>query len=283
MIRFARGAEPAALKARRQVALPLAIEAAAQHGTTSKELRDTLKGYDQGKATLHKRQRGKCAFCERKSGLDGNPLEHFRPKKGAIRKDGSIDEECYWWLCWTWENHLFSCNVCNGQARKGNKFWVTTKVAAPVVAPGDTELPASAFDLSGEGALLLDPTDDDPLDHLQWLPLDRRAPRKQWLWGVHGLTPKGRATIEILKLEENLEIIQDHVANHLVARVDTVREHLAAGRSGAAAQAWQTLLNDTVANPKDELRGPTWWALQELLPEAERVAAGLAAVPRPVP
>jgi hypothetical protein len=129
--------------------------------------------------------------------------------------------------------------------------------------------------------LLVDPVSDDPLDHPRWRPLNGNGPPRQWLWVVEGLTAKGVATIELPQLTENLETIKNHVANHLVGRVATMRSHIAAGRTAEAAQDWQTLIDDTVANPDDELRGPTWWALQALLPDAERQAAGLAAAPRP--
>ena len=282
MIQFDRGSEPQSLADRRTSAFKEVLPIAALTGQESKALRDKLGNYSQGKAALHARQNGKCAFCERFSGLDGNPLEHFRPKKGAIRQDGRVDEAHYWWLCWTWENHVFACNVCNGASRKGNKFWIAAAPAPlPVPTTGLTMLPPGDFDVSGEDALLLDPATEDPLDHIRWEPLNQAGPPRLWKWKVIGLSPKGVATIAILKLTENLETIQSHVANHLVSRVESVKRHLLAGRPQDAVAEWQLLLDDTLTNANAELRGPTWCALHWLLPDGQRAAAGLAAPVRP--
>lgn len=283
MIQFDRGPEPPLLAARRTSAFEEVLPIAALHGQKSKALRDKLGNYSQGKAELHERQNGKCAFCERFSGLDGNPLEHFRPKKGAIRQDGQVDEAHYWWLCWTWENHVFACNVCNGASRKGNKFWIAALPAAlPVPAAAMTTLPADNFNVAAEGALLIDPATEDPLDHIRWAPLATAGPPRLWKWKVIGLTPKGVATIAILKLTENLETIQSHVANHLVSRVESVKKHLLAGRPLDAAAEWQLLLDDAVANAKAELRGPTWCALHGscLIASAPRQGWRRQCVPR---
>ena len=60
-------------------------------------------------------------------------VEHFRPKAS------------YWWLGYSFDNYLFSCQVCN-QLFKGDRFPVVgaplLPPALPVPAPGEGEWPA---------------------------------------------------------------------------------------------------------------------------------------------
>lgn len=51
----------------------------------------------------------KCAFCERK--VDYWAVEHYRPKT------------VYFWLAFSWDNLLYSCQTCN--SKKGDRFVVT--------------------------------------------------------------------------------------------------------------------------------------------------------------
>lgn len=125
MIPVDRGAEPRALEDVRAERLPKAVSAFNVHGPGSKQLHKLLDGYDVAKRHLFLRQHKKCAYCERTPGLDGQPVEHFRPKKHVSRRIGGQrkkDHERYWWLTWTWENLLFACTTCNGPANKGNDF-----------------------------------------------------------------------------------------------------------------------------------------------------------------
>ncbi|MCB9739744.1 MAG: hypothetical protein H6747_10790 [Deltaproteobacteria bacterium] len=282
MIRFDRGREPEELARRRAAALPDAIAMAQLHGVGSREHFAKLENYDQGKSALHRAQGGKCAYCERFTPVDGNPLEHFRPKKGAIRADRSVDRAHYWWLCWTWENHVFACNTCNGQSRKGNRFHVERAMATPNVSQA-VPIPAEFFDWTAENAALIDPATEDPLDHLEWRPnaSTRRLSPKLWQWDICGLTARGEATIAILQLDANIDVVAATIRNHVLPRVEAIRARGDAGALADAREQWERLLSDTVENPSSELRGPTWSALQHLLAEVERQRFGLRAAMRP--
>lgn len=62
------------------------------------------------KTQLIAESHGKCAYCEIRYSTGGyGDVEHFRPKS------------IYWWLAYTYENYLFSCQLCN-QLYKKDKF-----------------------------------------------------------------------------------------------------------------------------------------------------------------
>jgi hypothetical protein len=175
MIRVSRGPEPEELRAARRRHLARAFLAF----LAGREL--TFTGYDCAKTELYHRQRTKRAHCERQVGLGSQPVEHFRPKDGALRSLRGApqiwDRERYWWLAWTWENLLFSCGTCNGRDHKGNHFPLedgSTPLTAPPrqTAPA---LPADCFELEREAPLLIDPSREDPLDHLRWYPVNAGA------------------------------------------------------------------------------------------------------------
>lgn len=142
---------------------------------------------------------GKCAYCEsfyaKTQPVD---VEHYRPK-GKV--DGDDDHRGYWWLAMDWENLLPSCIDCNrkrGQRTprpdqqatmvalndnsdfaRGKDFNTGKQSAFPL----DTDSPRARWDddatkdidLARERRLLLDPTRDNPDDHLVFF-IDRSKP-----------------------------------------------------------------------------------------------------------
>jgi uncharacterized protein (TIGR02646 family) len=133
---------------------------------------------DDVKAALHQLFRGKCAYCEsRYAGTQPMDVEHWRPKGGVeeIGPDGRrrlIDG--YPWLAARWTNLLPSCIDCNRPRTqhdavtgedvtlgKANQFPVAgPRMAAP--DPDDQAPPAE------DEALIIDPTVDDPMVHLEF-------------------------------------------------------------------------------------------------------------------
>ncbi|MEV4596415.1 HNH endonuclease [Amycolatopsis sp. NPDC049253] len=101
--------------------------------------------------------RGYCMYCG--DGL-GSTVDHFEPVARAPRR------------VFDWLNHLLACEYCNSH-HKRDRF--------PV-------------DVSGQ-PLLIDPTAEDPLDHL-FLVLS--------IGTYRALTDKGRATIEVCGLNRPL-------------------------------------------------------------------------------
>lgn len=267
MIRVDRGVEPPEVAEQRAKQLPLAYKAYDKYGPGSVQLKNTLIRYDAGKRTLYERQHRKCAYCERMAGWHNQPLEHYRPKAEAWRhmpgtRPTETDESRYWWLTWTWENQLFACTTCNGRATKGNYF---------PLRPGSAPLPTPARPCAGviptfcraESPLLLDPTDPqiDPLDHIQWMPLDRNLAPNLWTWRIHTPTDEGKATEKILKLRQLEDDVNDRYAD-IWQRFEAVYVALRRHDAITARSSWASCasLVDTTAR----FAAATWWQLDAL-------------------
>lgn len=289
MIRVSRGAEPPESKLHRLKKMAKAITAFNEHGDASKQLNDALSDYDRWKELIFLAHHKKCAYCERRAYLSNSPLEHFRPKRGAIRtewrqKPQQIDASHYWWLTWTWENHLFACPRCNGQDHKGNYFQVEpgTACACPV-GPVYMPAPDPLVSVAAEVPLFIDPSDPgvDPLDLLWWEPLNASLPPRTWVWVLRWNNARGRITAANLQLEDLAGDIGAHVRENIVPRVEVVLGDAQSGNLGQARTRWSDLLAQKLLNPQADFRGPTWKALDLLVPAADRATWGLAAPPRP--
>ena len=204
---------------------------------------------------------------ERRPGYDGQPVEHFRPKSKAYRPlPGGVREEDsqrYWWLCWTWENLLFACTTCNGIQHKGNWFPLEGTPMPCPSRPTESPLDGSLFDTGTESPMLLDPTDgSDPLDHLQWAPVDRKLPRPEWIWELSGSTPRGKTTIDFLGLEKLTDDVREHYRATVWPRfkneVDDEAEVPKKASSG-----WYGLC-EAIVRPQATFAAATWWMLEAL-------------------
>jgi uncharacterized protein (TIGR02646 family) len=99
----------------------------------------------------------KCAYCEAYfDHVDFGDVEHYRPKK---RVEGEPTHPGYYWMAYDERNLLPSCKLCNQARGKMNQFPVAGTRA---VRPED--------DLHAEEALLLNPYQDDPAEHLHFVP-----------------------------------------------------------------------------------------------------------------
>jgi hypothetical protein len=96
-------------------------------------------------------------------------IEHFRPKGETVTASGAILFPGYWWRASTWENLLPSCIDCNRER------WHDTGVGAykygkqnqfPLAA-GSVHASVEA-DVAAEVPLLLDPSAEEPANHLQF-------------------------------------------------------------------------------------------------------------------
>jgi uncharacterized protein (TIGR02646 family) len=84
-------------------------------------IKSNIYAADDGKQVLKNMQHDKCCFCESKiTHVAHGDVEHFRPKK-AVLEDGQLKRPGYYWLAYTWENLMFSCELCN-RREKGNRF-----------------------------------------------------------------------------------------------------------------------------------------------------------------
>jgi hypothetical protein len=290
MIRIRRGAEPPALVTSRVKRLSAAVKAYNKHGPGSRELTSTLVGYDAAavKDTLYLAQAKKCAWCERRRDYSSSPVDHFRPKDGAWRHSRGrpvrTDRGHYWWLTWTWTNLLFVCPRCNDRGHKASFFPLAAGSAALAMPkrPHRGRRGRPFFDTLSEQPLLIDPAIDDPLDHITWKPLQTALARRDWKWSPSGLTPRGTATIEVLKLVEVADELEHHLRTAILPSLEELEEHFRAGRTAQGAGRWNSLITEVLAHGSP-LSAATWCALEIWMPAAERTRLGLAHPRRPGP
>lgn len=218
----------------------------------------------------------KCAYCERRLGHEGEPVEHFRPKGRVDSRDVQGNAGGYWWLAWTWENLLVSCVTCNSAGCKGNRFDLvddSERLAARASPPGR------------EVSMLLDPTREDPLDFIQfflendgvWRPRPRAGIGEQEV-------RRANYTIEVLGLRNgNWPTYYTQCVTHLAAYVEGVHGAIGATRDttdrDALHRAWRRLLGVAFAR-HGEYHALLWDYLREEFPEALREAWDLD-LPRP--
>jgi uncharacterized protein (TIGR02646 family) len=117
--------------------------------------------------------RGCCAYCESYlNDFQRGDIEHFRPKKFVtdsndnpvllVDSNGNKKEHCgYYWLAYEWTNLLPSCVICNQptvidgrKIGKHNRF------------PVEGSYAISAEGIADEIPLLINPTQDDPQEHI---------------------------------------------------------------------------------------------------------------------
>jgi len=103
----------------------------------------------------------KCAYCESSiTHIDFGAIEHFKPKSRFPL------------LSLSWNNLFFSCNICNSQNYKGDK-WYSSNQDGPLV----------------------NPVDDDPRKHFKF-----EYDEDTGLAIVKAKTRRGKLTIETLGL-----------------------------------------------------------------------------------
>ncbi|MDM7932903.1 hypothetical protein [Tabrizicola sp.] len=128
---------------------------------------------------------GKCAYCETRYAHQAPvDIEHYRPK-GAV--EGDKAHPGYWWLAAAWENLVPSCIDCNRRRTQTLSVPATATFAdllatllhgqsqAPALAGKKDSFPVAGQrahsdrdSLSAEQPYLLDPTADEPDDHLDY-------------------------------------------------------------------------------------------------------------------
>lgn len=116
--------------------------------------------------------RQRCMFCGDSHGGD---IEHFRPKSVAIHRAHVFE----------WSNLLWLCTPCN--RRKGNRF--------PVDPAGEP--------------LLIDPTLDNPWDHLIYIP-ETGELQARYDPDCNRFDPKGTATIDDTLTRLNIEAVTEN-------------------------------------------------------------------------
>ncbi|MEL7681804.1 hypothetical protein AAG602_11610 [Citromicrobium bathyomarinum] len=180
------------------------------------------------KNELERLFRGKCAYCETfYASAQSMDVEHYRPK-GAVEGDDA--HPGYWWIAMAWDNLLPSCIDCNrkryqitptgdvSQVRlheatlgfsRSSTVGTGKKDSFPLAA-GGVRATRADDPLSAEKPLLLNPCEEDPGEHLEYLfdpanPVSFVVARKLVggdpdFAGDHSLSLKGATSIHVYGL-----------------------------------------------------------------------------------
>ena len=160
-----------------------------------------LYGYPMVKQALIAAQHGKCCFCERKIGREGN-VEHFRPKASFCQGEGFPPERPgYYWLAYEWDNLLLACPICN-QRFKRSLFSLFDPARRARNHHGD---------LTQERPLFIHPAEEDPADFIGF--------RQEVPYAIRG-NRRAKGTIKALGLNRwNLsEERRDHLSRLVYLR-----------------------------------------------------------------
>lgn len=134
--------------------------------------------------------------------------------------------------------------------------------------------------VTNEQNLLIDPRVDDPFEHLEWNPVDRRQPKERWLWTISGRDDRGTMTINVLNLKERIDEVNDHL-DAIRALWKQIDGHLLGGRLADARNTWSDALAKYVDDPNKPFRNAAWCALNSLCGARERAANGFANLVQP--
>jgi uncharacterized protein (TIGR02646 family) len=188
-------------------------------------------GKDDVKLALREMCGVKCAYCEAdvRSGAPTD-TEHFRPK-AELELNDRRERPGYYWLAASWKNLLPSCRDCNSQryqetaqgrrkTGKGNRFPLEVEFDR-AMRPGEEVR---------ERPYLLDPTVDDPEDHLEFLPegsilpaLDAQgAPSER---GQVSIDLYGLDRIDLCTVREEQGIVIQRAIKHFKSASVRFQEH----------------------------------------------------------
>ena len=152
---------------------------------------------DKVKKFLHQSQYGKCCYCERRRDQKReSDVEHFRPK-AKLHKNPK--HSGYWWLAYSWDNLLISCNKCNN--RKGTKFPLKDE---------STRAFSEEDDLTKEEPILINPLTENPEDFIEYdIPKDGipKDDNKPLMTKAIGKCERGDKTINVLTGINDLELL----------------------------------------------------------------------------
>lgn len=233
MISVERGAAPESLDGPGSVGAIETAAAVAHYAQTPNGKGPEAKAYREKdvRRALEGMFGAKCAYCETEYAAGNSPdTEHYRPKNEIERADKTKLRPGYYWLAATWSNLLPTCVYCNRRREhpypdgprvtgKGIQFPLADE-SKRVTTPANTQ---------GEEPLLLDPTVDEPSQHLRFgaEAVVSAAPNGT------GTSPRGEATIEILGLnrptlvhsrQAELRWIDDAIQRYHEA-IENLQEH----------------------------------------------------------
>lgn len=146
------------------------------------------------KERLEQDQHCKCIFCECRLNGDYGHIEHFRPKKGyTIYPDNRLIQPGYYWLAYEWSNLLLSCSQCNSSYKK-NHFLLADENHRGI----------KTKNILNEEPLLINPSVENPARYIEFHQHIVAAKTD-----TEGDNPKGRHTIDLLKLNDRKELVEN--------------------------------------------------------------------------
>jgi len=212
--------------------------------------------HDQVHAALERLCDRKCAYCEAPAPASTSwDVEHYRPKGRVSERS---DHPGYYWLAYTWDNLLLSCELCN-RRRKDRPTWeqaepgtTSGKVDRFPLADEATRAMGPGDDLAGEARLLLDPTRDEPEAHVTFDLTGHAVAREG--------SRMGAASIEVYHLNRrrlrSWRQVQIRLALDLIERLVQVGGHtlpeaveLIAGSLGHASLPWAGAVRAIARDP----------------------------------
>ena len=147
------------------------------------EFSSTIYAHESVKQELIAAQQGKCCFCERLIGTDGD-VEHFRPKQAYKQAAGeTLQRPGYYWLAYEWDNLYLSCPACN-QRHKLNLFPLQNPAARAT---------NHKQSIDREQPLFVDPGKENPEEFIGF--------RGEMAFAIDG-NQKAQVTIDSLKLNQ---------------------------------------------------------------------------------
>jgi hypothetical protein len=268
MIPVNRGAEPTSLPPIR------AAKLAELRALGRKLISADFKGYEIVKPELWIAQHYKCCFCEHKIARSYNAVEHYRPKVGADRRPGSLQNHGYWWLAFTWDNLLLACPICNSSA-KGIQFPLEI---------GSTPLQAEQTPPEGEQALLLDPAGNlNPVAHIVFENEAKGGPGTPAYWWAKPRDGSrfGQYTIDICKFNhpEFRELRNDHFRTVILAHVLVLQAALASRKVKLAKAEFERAL--ALLRPENVYVALNYDAFRQYIPDAQLQAVIKKSWPQP--
>lgn len=219
----------------------------------------------------------KCAYCETVYAAGHQmTVEHYRPKGGYSLPNGKLQRPGYWWLGSTWSNLLPSCTDCNserGQDCEGSKLLSGKANRFPLA--DETKRARQPGRECDEEPLLLDPTVDEPEEHLEFI--EKGVVIAAETNG--GESRRGKETIEVLGLRRSrlVKVRRDHMKKVEGA----IRRHLRAVRRFDREESPEAheVLVESVAELKDYMEASSAYAAMA----RQRIRGELARVGLPLP
>ncbi|MEI7869868.1 MAG: hypothetical protein WCI11_18430 [Candidatus Methylumidiphilus sp.] len=209
MIFIQRGAEPEILNLVGQDKIRALCEEYNQGKRTfeSDSFDSKVYGHQTVKQALILMQHGKCCFCESKIlHIAYGDVEHYRPKAGYRQNsEDAMQKPGYYWLAYSWDNLLLSCERCNRQYKK-NLFPLLHEQKRAQCHHDDIDM---------EKPLLINPTSTDPKNHIGF--------RDEIPYPIDD-SPYGNTTIAVLGLDrEELNEIRRTKLEELRRLVDLIK------------------------------------------------------------